>query len=65
MVFAFNDAAEGILVKDDDNDDKITISTVFYRMFDPMVRTGAWMLQGINYCDDPKSHVYRYRQENP
>jgi len=64
MVFAFNDAAEGILVKDDDKDDKVTISTIFYRIFDPMVRTGVWMLQGINYRDDLKSHVYRYRREN-
>ncbi|KAK4449681.1 putative heterokaryon incompatibility protein [Podospora aff. communis PSN243] len=38
-----------------DQDDKITIRTVFHRMFDPTARTGVWLLQGINYRDDPIS----------
>ena len=32
-------------------DSEITIRTVFDRLFDPVARTGAWLLQGINYAD--------------
>ncbi|KAK0745839.1 heterokaryon incompatibility protein-domain-containing protein [Schizothecium vesticola] len=32
-------------------DSAITIRTVFDRLFDPVARTGAWLLQGTNYAD--------------
>lgn len=38
----------------DGKDNDKMISAVFHRMFDPLVRTGVWMLQGINY-HDPES----------